>query len=209
MFIPPANVIEDPAQIRAFIHAHGFATVISQGENDAPWASHLPLLLDESADGGSGDSLRGHMARANEQWRHFASNREVLCIFHGPHAYISPSWYVMSPKNVPTWNYAVVHVYGIPQVETDPAFMGQVLSDTTAKYEAHRPNPWQVDLDEPAIAGMMKAVVAFSIRITRLEAKFKLGQNRSAEDQAGLLAGLSNSPDFDSQALAQFIQRQA
>jgi transcriptional regulator len=203
VYIPAANRLEDPERVRAFIHAHGFATIVSQAEG-SPWASHLPLLLDESP---GGDRLRCHMARANEQWRHFASGGEILCIFHGPHAYISPSWYEAKIA-VPTWNYAVVHVYGIPQVEADPAFMRKVLDDTVSKYEASMPMPWRMDFPEDAVAAYMKAIVAFSVRITRVEAKFKLGQNRSPEDQAGMLSALEKSDYPESRALAEFIRLQ-
>jgi transcriptional regulator len=205
MYIPPAHRVEDPVKVRSFIEANGFATVITTGEDGAPFASHLPVLLDVTPDG---EVLRSHMARSNEQWRHFASGKEVLCIFHGPHAYISPSWYV-SKNTVPTWTYAVVHVYGVPTVENDPAVMRAVIDDTTAKYEAGMPKPWTLNLPEPAVAGLMNALVAFAIRVTRIEAKFKIGQNRSAEDQAGMLAALSTAADSASRELADFIRESA
>lgn len=203
MYIPAANRVEDPERIRSFIHAHGFATLVSQA-GESPWASHLPLLFDEAPDG---DRLRSHMARANEQWRHFASGREVLCIFHGPHAYISPSWY-QTKIAVPTWNYAAVHAYGVPRLEDDPAFIRRVLDDTTSKYESRMEVPWKVDFPEEALAAFMKAIVAFSVRITRVEAKFKLGQNRPPEDRAGTLAALEASADSESRELAKFIRLQ-
>src|SRR4249920_938587 len=103
MYIPVPNRIEDPAKIRSFIHDHGFASVITHS-GVSPYVSHLPVLLDHAP---GGDTLRSHMARANEQWRHFASDAEILCVFHGPHAYVSPSWYA-SKIAVPTWNYATV-----------------------------------------------------------------------------------------------------
>jgi transcriptional regulator len=203
VYIPPANRLEDQGRIRSFIHAHGFATVVSQADG-SPWASHLPLLLDESP---GGDLLRSHMARANEQWRHFASGSEVLCIFLGPHSYISPSWYEAKVA-VPTWNYAAVHVYGVPRVETDEAFVRKVLDDTVTKYESKREVPWRMDFPEETVAGYLKAIVAFSVRVTRVEAKFKLGQNRSREDQASMLAALEESADPESNALARFIRLQ-
>ena len=126
--------------------------------------------------------LRSHMARANEQWRHFESSQEVLCIFHGPHSYISPSSYVMQ-ETVPTWNYAVVHVYGMAKVVEDAALLRQIVTDTTTKYESHRPIPWKITLPETALAAMLNAIVGFTIQIMRIEAKFKLGQNRSQADQ--------------------------
>jgi transcriptional regulator len=203
MYVPPANRVEDRERIRAFIHAHGFATLVSQGA-DRPWASHLPVLLDESPEG---DRILGHMARANEQWHHMAAGREVLCMFHGPHSYISPSWYT-AKFGVPTWNYAAVHVYGTPKIEPDPAFLRRVLDATTSKYESRRDVPWTMDFPEETLAAYVKAIVAFSIRVTRVEAKFKLGQNRSPEDQAGMLAALENSKDEESRALARFIREQ-
>jgi transcriptional regulator len=147
------------------------------------------------------------MARANEQWRHFESSEEVLCIFHGPHSYISPSSYVMQ-ETVPTWNYAVVHAYGMAKIVEDAAILRQIVTDTTTKYESHRPLPWQITLPDAALAAMLNAIVGFTVRITRIEAKFKLGQNRSQADQSGMLRDLHASPDPASQQLASFISRQ-
>src|SRR2546423_500232 len=117
MYIPPLNRIEDRDGILHFIASHGFATVISRG-NEGPVASHLPVLWDNT--GGQWGALRSHMARANPQWREFDGKQQVLCIFHGPHAYISPSTYVMQ-HTVPTWNYAAVHVYGCPTLMDESA----------------------------------------------------------------------------------------
>jgi|HubBroStandDraft_1064217.scaffolds.fasta_scaffold49570_3 transcriptional regulator len=203
MYIPAANRVEDPAKVRAFIHAHGFATLVSRA-GDSDWASHLPVLLEESA---QGERLLGHMARANEQWRHLATGGEVLCIFHGPHAYVSPSWYA-AKLAVPTWNYAAVHVYGIPRLEEDGAFLRKILDDTTSKYESKREMPWRMEFPEDTLSAYMRAIVGFSVKVTRIEAKFKLGQNRSPEDQAGMLAGLENSGDPEGAALAKFIRKQ-
>jgi transcriptional regulator len=200
MYIPPANRVENRSEINAFLHAHGFGTLISTGPA-GPWASHLPFVYDE----GIGDGvLRCHMARGNEQWRHFESHPEVLCIFLGPHSYISPSWYV-SKVAVPTWNYAAVHVHGRARLEDD-AFLRKTIEDTTAKYESGMPSPWRMPIPEDYIASMMKAIVGFSVTITGIEAKFKLGQNRSREDQAGALAGLEGSGFLGSLSLAQFIK---
>jgi len=200
MYIPPPNRIEDQEKINAFIHAHAFATLITSVAGKAT-ASHLPVLFDESA-----NTLRSHMARANEQWKQFASNDEVLCIFHGPHAYISPSWYVQQ-YTVPTWNYAVVHVYGKPSL-IDETELKQIVFDTTAKFESAMPQPWKIPLSENEITQMLKAIVGFKIHIVRVEAKFKLGQNRSREDQEKMLNSLQRAPDEESRALAQFIVAQ-
>lgn len=200
MYIPSFNRVEDREVINAFIHTHSFGTLITKaGENII--ASHLPVLFDEKA-----NVLRSHMARANEQWKHLAENGEVLCIFHGPHSYISPSWYEQQ-HTVPTWNYAVVHVYGKP-VLVDETELKQIVLDTTAKFESTMPTPWTIPLSEQEIGGMLKAIVGFKIEITRVEAKFKLGQNRSREDQEKMLRQLQSAPDEESRALAQFIQAQ-
>ncbi|MFL6516300.1 MAG: FMN-binding negative transcriptional regulator [Chthoniobacterales bacterium] len=203
MYVPPFNRVAERSQIVDFIAKHGFATVISKDEAGLT-ASHLPVLWDE--DGTEWGTLRSHMARANSQWHHFISGEEVLCIFHGPHAYISPSCYVMQ-HTVPTWNYAAAHVYGVPKV-TDESALRQVVYDTTDKYESGMPQPWKIPLTEQEIAPMLKAIVGFSIEITRVEAKFKLGQNRSVEDQEKMLCGLKHSGDPGSVELAKFIHAQ-
>jgi len=202
MYIPSAFGVSDPSRIREFINANGFATLVSRGK-DGPWASHLPFLLDE-ADGAS--QLRCHMARGNEQWRHFESDPEVLCIFLGPHSYISPSWY-SAKVAVPTWNYGAVHVYGTARMEDD-AFLRKTIEDTTSKYESKMESPWRMPIPEDYIASMMKAIVGFSIQVTRVEAKFKLGQNRSLEDRLGAIAGLEQSGSPEGAALAAFMRAQ-
>jgi transcriptional regulator len=200
MYIPPLNRVEDRQAINAFIHAHGFATVITNTVANTV-ASHLPVLFDEET-----NVLRSHMARANEQWKQFANVDEVLCVFHGPHAYISPSWYE-DQHTVPTWNYAVVHVYGKPTI-VDEAQLKQIVLGTTAKYESSMSQPWKIPLSEKEIGQMLKAIVGFKIDIERVEAKFKLGQNRSAEDQEKMLRNLQSGSDEESRALAKFILAQ-
>jgi transcriptional regulator len=204
MYIPTAYHVDDKTRINSFIHANGFATVVTQYDGRL-WASHLPVLFDDAKEGHG--ILRSHMARPNEQWRHFDSSQEVLCIFHGPHSYISPSSYVMQ-ETVPTWNYAVVHVYGMAEVVEDAAVLRQIVTDTTTKYESQRTVPWTITLPEAALAGMLNAIVGFTIQITRIEAKFKLGQNRSQADQSGMLRDLQASPDAGSRQLGSFISAQ-
>ena len=203
MYIPPLNRVDDRGKIIDFINNHGFALLVSKNGQGIT-ASHLPVLWDENDS--EWGMLRSHMARANPQWRHFESGDEVLCIFHGPHAYISPSWYVMQ-HTVPTWNYAAVHVYGVPQL-LDTADLRQIVYDTTAKYESAMPQPWTIPLSEQELDKMLKAIVGFSIRITRVEAKFKLGQNRSTEDQQGMLRALQESKNCRDRELAEFILKQ-
>jgi transcriptional regulator len=202
MYIPASNRIDDHQKAFDLIDAYGFATVVTS-RNGVPWASHLPVLLDR-AEGGSG-ALRSHMARANEQWRHFDSGQEVLCIFQGPHSYISPSWYA-SKVAVPTWNYATVHVYGFPSVEADPDGLRKIVDDTTNKYEKNFDKPWTMRLPGSTIDSLMGAIVGFHIKISRSEAKFKFGQNRSEEDQEAMLDALESSKKADARALAAFMR---
>ena len=201
MYIPAHNRIDDRETINAFIHAYGFATVITS-DGDRPFASHLPVLFDEAT-----GTLRSHMARANPQWKQFDPDEELLCIFHGPHAYISPSWYVQQ-HDVPTWNYGAVHVYGRPSIVDEHDALKAIVIDTTEKYEALMPQPFKLTLSAAEIDRMLRAIVGFSVEITRVEAKFKLGQNRSAEDRAGTVRGLSNSDHLPSIELAEFTKAQ-
>jgi transcriptional regulator len=203
MYTPPFNQVNDRDRIIQFIQSYGFATVVTHPSAGLT-ASHLPVLWDDNDS--EWGMLRSHMARANPQWRHFESGDEVLCIFQGPHAYISPSWYVMQ-HTVPTWNYAAVHVYGVPQL-LDTIDLRQIVYDTTAKYESAMPQPWSIPLSEEELSKMLKAIVGFSIRITRVEAKFKLGQNRATEDQQGMLRALQESKNCGDRELADFILAQ-
>ena len=201
MYIPAHNRIDDRETINAFIHAYGFATVITS-DGERPFASHLPVLLDEAT-----GRLRSHMARANPQWKQLSPEKEVLCIFHGPHAYISPSWYADS-HTVPTWNYGAVHVYGRPALVDNPDALKQIVVDTTEKYEALMPEPWTLPLSAEELNRMLKAIVGFTIEITRVEGKFKLGQNKTPADRDGTVRGLANSGHLPSIELAEFTKAQ-
>ncbi len=202
MYIPAAFKIDNWETLAAFMHENSFATVISYADG-APFASHLPILLDEAAE--PPGRLLGHMARANPQWRPFAERAEVLVIFHGPHGYVSPQWYNDQPA-VPTWNYATVHAYGFPKILDDEDGVTSILDRTVRKYEAGRTPAWSGELPPEFAAAKRKAIVAFEIRITRLEGKFKLGQNRSAEDLRSVYAALKQSNRADDQNLADFMK---
>jgi transcriptional regulator len=200
MYIPSANKIDDAEKIARFIEQNSFATVITQNASDSV-ASHLPLLFDVAS-----HRLLGHMARANSQWQHFADGRDILAIFHGPHAYISPRWYETTLA-VPTWNYAVVHVYGKPKLIEDEAQLADVLKRTVRFYEGTGPNSWNGELPAEYEGKLMKGIVGFEIGITRIEAKFKLGQNRSQADIAGMHAALSQSSRAEDRSLAEFMKQ--
>ena len=201
MYIPPAFRIEDAGKLAAFIQQHSFATLITH-DGTAPFASHLPMLF-RPGTGGHG-TLVAHMARANPQWQHFASGSEVLAIFHGPHSYISPSWYQTGPA-VPTWNYAAVHAYGVPVLISEPERVLALLRETVAAYESAFAQPWTGDQFPEFIGKLMQGIVAFEMPVSRIEGKFKLGQNRPAADSQGVFEALSRSEDANDRALAQLM----
>lgn len=204
MYLPAHFTEKDGAKITAVMRANSFATLVTF-DGAAPFASHVPLVLQPAC--GPRGSLIGHVARANPQWQHFSSGAEVLAIFQGPHAYISPSWYT-TPNMVPTWNYVTVHVYGIPRIVENTAAFAEILRLTIDEYESGRPTPWREELPADHKAAMMKAIVGFEIEITRIEAKFKLSQNRKPEDIAGAVAALSQSENQTERELAMLMQKQ-
>ncbi len=180
---------------------HSFATLISQGEPDVT-GSHLPLLLDRES--GLFGLLSGHMARPNTQWQS-ADDTRVLVIFHGPHAYISPSWYE-TQNAVPTWNYAAVHAYGVLKMIDDPARLYEIIRATVDLYESKRPQPWSMDSpDAEFIEKLMGGIVGFEIEIDRLEGKWKLSQNHSAERREKVIRGLLATGDFESSQVARLM----
>ncbi|RXJ72232.1 transcriptional regulator [Veronia nyctiphanis] len=195
MHIPEKWKIKSTDKIQSFIHQYGFASVISSDLE----ASHLPLLL--KADEGEFGVLYGHFSRANPQWRNI-DNTEVLVIFSGPHAYISPQWYVNQPA-VPTWNYSAVHVKGIIEL-TDEKSTGEMLSNLIRKYE---PELLIEDfIPQEYKNKLSKGIVGFKIRITSMEGKEKLGQHRSLVDQQGVVAGLSQSNINDAISLLKYMK---
>jgi transcriptional regulator len=201
MYIPSSFRVEDAAKIAAFMRLHSFATLITDG-GGAPFASHQPML--HHPESGSNGTLISHMARANPQWQHFVSGREALVVFHGPHSYISPSWYQTEPA-VPTWNYAVVHAYGVPKAFSDHERVVALLRETVAAFESAFEKPWPGNLPEDYRDKMIQGIVAFEIPVTRVEGKFKLGQNRLAADTQGVFDALSRAADDDSRALARLM----
>jgi transcriptional regulator len=202
MYIPSAFHVEDPARLAAFIRNQSFATLVTV-DAGTPFASHLPMLF--YAQAGPRGTLVSHMARANPQWRHFASGAEVLAIFHGPHGYISPAWYETAPA-VPTWNYAAVHAYGVPVLITEQERIVDLLHELVATYESAFERPWSGDLPEEFRDKLIHGIVAFEIPVTRLEGKFKLSQNRPSADVDGVIEALSRSNDPESHALARLMR---
>jgi transcriptional regulator len=173
------------------IRAAGLATLVTTGE-DGIIATPLPLMLDpEPAPYGT---LYGHVAKANSQWQRSDTKIEALAIFMGPDAYITPSWYATkraTGKVVPTWNYVTVHAYGPVEFFTDGTELLDVVTRLTNRHESGRTTQWAVsDAPPDFIASQLKGIVGLRMRITRLQGKWKMSQNRTAEDRAGVVEGL-------------------
>ena len=189
MYIPKHFREDDVVTLHKLMQEYSFATLITQHEG-VPFATHLPFILDTQR--GPNGMLLGHIARANPQWRDFKSEQEVLTIFQGPHAYVSPSWYEVE-LSVPTWNYAVVHAYGIPRLIEDNDELYQLLKILIETHEAQFENPWPFQLSDDYLQKMMRAIVGFDIEITRIEGKFKMSQNRTESEQENVIAALQES----------------
>ncbi len=204
MYIPKAFQVSDSRELADFIASNSFATLISSVQGSL-FATHLPLILDRSRS--SPGVLLGHVARANRHWRAFDGQQEALAIFHGPHAYISPSWYASSSPAVPTWNYAAVHVYGVPRVVDDEQWLSDFVDRLVTIYEADKPQPWPGILLPDLRASLLTSIVGFTMDITRVEGKFKLGQNRSLDDQRATLEHLQAQADPVAQMLGKLTRQ--
>ena len=193
--------------LHELMQAQGFATLVTLSP-DGLNANHIPLHL--SAEDGPLGTLRGHVARANPVWRETSPDTEVLVIFQGPDAYITPSWYPTKAehgKAVPTWNYAVAHAYGKLRVCDDADWLRRHLAALTDHHEAAFAEPWQVS-DAPAdyTEKMMAAIVGIEIEITRLTGKWKVSQNQPAENRAGVVQALRASGEANALAMATLVE---
>ena len=185
MYLPPHYAETDCEALYGVIRDNNFGLLITT-DDGVPFATHLPFLLE-------GDRLIAHMARANPQWRSFERGEEALCVFQGPHAYVSPRWYVATQR-VPTWNYVAVHVYGKPRIIDEPAAVRAQQERLVAAHEAGAAKPWSMaGLPENYVTGMLRAIVTFEVPIARIEGKFKLSQDKPAEDRAGVITALAES----------------
>lgn len=193
MYVPKHFEVTDTAWCHALMRAQSFALMITADDTGAPFATHLPILVDERR--GPLGTLRGHVARANPHWRHLAAGRPTLVVFSGAHAYVSPSWYATHPA-VPTWNYVAVHASGTGALVEDAEQVRALLADLVHVYESPGPEAWSFEaLPADYVAGMQRGIVAFEIPIARLEGKAKLSQNRDAVDRGRTREALAASAD--------------
>ena len=195
MYSPPYNRVEKRAEVVEFMRANNFPVLVT-GTGGVLQASHLPVTVHET---GQQIVIDMHMAKNNPQWKEFFDD-EVLVVFHGPHAYVSPRWYA-DKERVPTWNYAAVHAYGVPKI----------ISDKKAKYDSQRRLIESLDpqwlpqhdaLRQEYVDMMLDGIVNFAIPVARLDTRWKLSQNRGRGEQDLIAAALEKSSDSTERALA-------
>lgn len=192
----PRHFIGDDATARRLIADHPFAILVTGGASGVH-VTHLPLLLDDD-----GAALTGHMARPNPHWQAFAAGTTVA-VFQGPHAFVSRGWYRDPADNVPTWNYATVHVTGRPRL-CDEAATRDAVERLSARFE----DPALPPVIEKKMGGLLRGIVAFRLPIEKLEVKLKMSQNKPAE-VAGVIAGLKATGRRDELATAEWMETHA
>lgn len=204
MYVPKHFAEADGEKVRAVIDQNGFVTVVSYPEGESPYFNHLPVIFSSKA--GEDEVLIGHMARRNPQWNHFRKNPACTILVNGPHAYITPRWY-KSGRDVPTWNYAAVHLTG--RIELVEHFNGQIdtLQQLTKFYEGDGPQAWEFELPADLLnaESLTSAIVSFRFHIEKIDAKFKFSQNRSTADRAGVIDGLREREDDLSRAVRELM----
>jgi transcriptional regulator len=206
MYVPAHFAAHDRAQIAEFVNQAGAADLVTF--DGARLVSTLLPLIWDRGDGGNG-RLIGHLALNNPQWQDTAAGVPALAIFHGPQAYISPSWYQSTKdhgRTVPTWNYTTVHMSGPVTFHRDEDWLADVVTRLTERHEAGRPGRWWVrDAPEKFIAGQLRAIVGVELAVRQIEAKDKLSQNRTPQDRAGVIAALRSEPAAGAHAIADLM----
>ena len=186
MYIPPHFAVTDPAALHRIVRAHPFGALVTQADGVLD-ADHLPFEFDART--GALGTLTAHVARNNPLWQRCPTGSAVLAIFRGAEAFVSPNWYPSkheSHRQVPTWNYEVVHAHGTLTVRDDERFVRGLVARLTRQHEAAEPRPWKMTDSAPEfIDGMLRNIVGLEIAITSLVGKSKLSQNKEARDRLG------------------------
>jgi len=203
MYIPPAFQEANLTTLHEFIELHSFGLLVSQHDG-SPFATHLPFLLDRSS--GNLGALVGHVARANPQWEH-CLGQQVLAVFSGPHAYISPTWYE-AEHVVPTWNYVAVHAYGRVRLVEDQPGLLDIVRRSVEVYERAMPRPWSLGEADTFAERLLKQIVGFRIEIERLKGKWKLNQNHPVERREKVVRALGERGEENSTAIAALMRQQ-
>ena len=200
MYIPHHYRNENLAEVKDFLSHNSFGILINQVDG-RPWGTHIPLELDIAENGK--EVLMGHIAKANPQWKNFEMEPEVLCIFNGPHSYVSSSWY--KDEEVPTWNYIAVHVYGsLKIIEGDELMMH--LKKLVDKYEVDSKEPIAVEKLSLKTLSQVRGVVGFQIEIKEIMAAYKLSQTREEDDHRRIIKELEKK-DPASKAIANAMKK--
>ena len=207
MYQPDHFRVDDVPQMQALMRARPFAALVSAGSAGL-YASHLPTVL---KDEGPQGVFECHLARANPHCKDLAAVSEALMIFGGPEGYITPNWYPSKAQNgkvVPTWNYAVVHAYGRPEVMEDADWLRRHVTELTAQQEKGQDKPWATsDAPRAYIDAMLRGIIGFRFAITRLEGKWKMSQNREMADREGVVRGLGQRGRSDDVEMADLVAR--
>ena len=199
MYIPQQYKNENLEEVKEFIISNSFGILINH-QNGKLWATHIPLELDKDISGN--DILYGHIAKANPQWKYFVENEEVLCIFNGPHSYVSSSWY--TEEEVPTWNYIAVHIYGKLKIQGEKALMAS-LHKLVDKYEQQSDNPVSLNNMSRNTLRQVKGVIGFEIEISDVQAAYKLSQGR-LQDHPKIIQELEKSDVAGSHEIAKAMK---
>ncbi|MCA6380553.1 MAG: FMN-binding negative transcriptional regulator [Cytophagales bacterium] len=198
MYTPVYARNENEEDLKDFIRKNGFGIVVSTVEGKL-WATHIPLIL-------IGDKLQGHISRGNKQWRALPQNEEVMVIFQGPNTYVSSSWY--DHENVPSWNYIAVHVYGKAHIQSEEELI-ESLRQLTKKYEQDSVHPVSVDtMSEKFLHTELRGTIGFEIAIERMEASYKLSQNRDEKNHTQIISELEKRGDHNAVSVANEMRKQ-
>lgn len=207
MYQPDDFRVEDVLEMHALMRARPFATLVSSGAAGL-YASHLPTVL---KDEGPYGVVECHLARANPHGSDLAEGGEALMIFQGAEGYVTPNWYpskALHGKVVPTWNFAVVHAYGRPEVMQEKDWLRRHVTELSAQQERKEPEPWAVsDAPDRYIEVMLRGIMGFRFAITRLKGKSKMSQNRELQDRMGVVKGLEARGVGDDLEIAEVISR--
>lgn len=204
IYTPRHFLNDDTAAITRVIDEFGFATLITSVPGAETMVSHVPLLHEARA--ATHGVLIGHVAAANPHAA-MLTDGATSAVFHGPQAYVSPNWYEKTAASVPTWNYVVVHVHGQIERIDELDAKRDIVDQLSRRHEASFPKPWTIGKMEPALLDrMLGAIVGFRMTIERIDAKFKLTQNRSAADRAGVIEGLEARGSASERALADWMR---
>ena len=197
MYTPAYAKSENEEDLKDFIRKNGFGIVVSTVDGQL-WATHIPLIL-------VGDKLQGHISRGNKQWRALPQNEEVMVIFQGSHTYVSSSWY--DHENVPSWNYVAVHVYGKAHMQSEEELI-ESLTKLTNKYEKDSVHPVSVDtMSEKFLHTELRGTIGFEITIERMEASYKLSQNRDEKNHTQIISELEKRGDENSVSVANEMRK--